>query len=253
MARRRNRRRFSPAKAVAGLLGFAALLGAVYVLLINYVFVVREVGVQMPQDCRFTAQQVAQVSGVKLGTRLDRIDEAEIAQNVLNSGWLCLEGVEVIYPDRLQITVSQRRPAALVSHVSTLLVTDSDGIMIEQVSGDPGYPGCVYITDIDIRRAHPGQRLQAADNTKIDAMVMLLKGLEEVSCQDLISWASVAQSRAMRLYSGNHVYVELGDGSRMPDKLRLMEAALTDMIHRGESLGTLNVSSGIYADYAPQN
>lgn len=231
----------------------AVVLAAVYFLMMNYLFVVRRVSVQLPQNSRFTAQQAAASTGIVVGTRLDRVDRAAVAQALQDTGWLILEDMELKYPDQVHLVVSERKPAAMVSHVSTLLVTDSDGVLIEQVSGDPGYADCLYVTDVDIRRAQPGQPLQSGTSGKIEGMVALLKGLEQVPCHDLIAWASLESPRNIRLYSSNHVWVSMGDEEKMTDKLRLAEAALSDMISKDEKLGKLNVSSGLYADYAPED
>lgn len=234
------------------LLGLAAMGWLVYFLLTNYVFVVRKVSVELPTDSRFTQQQAASAAGIRLGTRMDRLDTEAFEKGLQASGWLELEKFEIDYPDHVNLIVRERKPAAMISDAGTLLVIDSDGVLIEQVSGDPGYPDCIYIQDVEIRRAQPGQQLQTNDPEKIESIVALLKGLESVPCHDLISRASMADARNIRLYSVNHVWVEMGAGERMAEKLYWAEAALTDMVARGEQLGTLYVSSGKHADYAPQ-
>lgn len=249
--RRRARRRIGARHIPAILLCLAAAALLVWFLLTNYVFVVRSTGVQLPENSRYTPQQVMQQSGLKLGTRMDRIDEAAIAQNLQDTGWLVLEDIQLQYPGHVVLAVSERRPAAMVSHVSTLIITDAQGIMIEQVKGDPGYDNCVYVTDMDIRRAQPGHALQPTESKRFEALTALLQGLEEVPCHDLIGWVTMEDPRDLRMYATNHVWVELGDSDDMADKLRWTEAALTDLIARGEKLGTLNVASGKHADYSP--
>ena len=251
MARKRRRRRMT----AGGLLSWAAALAvtalAVYLVLTNYVFVVRSVGVELSGD-RYTSQQVVLESGLTLGTRMDRIDQEAIARRLGDTGWLRLEEIRLEYPNRAVLVVAERTPAALVSHVSTMLVTDSDGVLIEQVTGDPGYSNCLYVTDVDVKRAQPGQPLQAATVGKINALVALLKGFEQVPCQSLISWATMENPQNIMMYSTNHVWVEMGGSENIADKLRWTQAVLEDLIARGEKLGTLNVSSGTHADYAPQ-
>ena len=237
---------------LAILMGIAILGLTVYLIVTNYVFVVRHVSVQLPDNSRFTPQQVALESGLHLGTRMDEIDVDLIARNLQDTGWLYLQDVVLQYPSGVQLVVEQRKPAALVSHVSTVIVTDANGIVIEQASGDPGYSNCVYVTDIDVHRAVPGYLLEASTDGKVDAMVALLQGFAEVPCQDLISFATLENPRNVRLYSTNHVWVVMGEGEKMADKLRWTEAALTDLIAKGEKLGTLNVVGGNHADYAPQ-
>lgn len=250
MARRRRRGNSWKKLLAKAALG-AALLALIYFLITNYLFVVRRVDVVLPEGSRFTPQQAAGCTNLRVGTRLDRVDRESVASALRDTGWLVLEDLRVQYPDCVRIEVSERRPAALVSHGGTLLVTDAEGIMIAQVSGDAGYEDCLYVTEMDIRRAQPGQALQSSSSGKMEAMTALLQALEEVPCRDLIARASIESARNIKLYSVNHVWVEMGDKERMADKLRLTEAALTDMIAKQESLGTLNVSGGRYADYAP--
>lgn len=252
MARRRNRKKLRPGQVCTLILAAAVVAAAAYFLITNYLFVVRSIAVQLPEGARFTQQQAAQQSGLKLGARMDRIDEAAIAQQLAGTGWLELEDVRLEYPSHVELVVSQRKPAALVSHVSTVLVTDADGVVIEQVAGEPNYPDCVYVTDLDVKRAQPGHVLQSGSRGKVEALTALLQGFEEVPCQELISWVTLEEPKNVKMYSTNHVWVEMGEPENMADKLRWTEAALNDLIARGENLGTLNVSSGRHADYAPQ-
>lgn len=254
MARRRHRKRekITPGKVLTLIIAAGIVAAVAYFLITHYLFVVRSVSVQLPESARYTPQQVASQSGLKLGTRMDRIDETALAQQLAGTGWLELKDVQLQYPNHVQLVVEERKPAALVSHVSTVLVTDADGVLIEQVSGQPGYPDCVYVTDVDVKRAQPGHVLESGSRGKIEAMVALLQGFEEVPCQELISWATLEDPRNVKMYSTNHVWVEMGEPENMADKLRWTEAALNDLIARGEKLGTLNVSSGKHADYAPQ-
>lgn len=225
---------------------------AVYLVLTNYVFVVRSVSVRMDADERFSPQEVVLLSGVELGTRMDRINGAAVAQRLADTGWLELEAIEQNYPNNVTLQVAVRRPAALISHVGTLLVVDDKGVMIEQVNAQPAYENCIYVTDMDVSFRKAGRRLQSATSGQMDALLAILEAMQEVGCQRLVDTVSMKNPQQLILYSINGVQVKLGDGSRMKDKLRWTQAVVNDLIERQESFGTLNVTSGTHADYYPQ-
>lgn len=238
--------------ALRTLLLLALIALAVYLVLTNYVFVVRSVSVRMEEDGRFTKQDVVLLSGVKLGTRMDRIDGASVAQQLADTGWLELEAIEQNYPSNVTLQVAVRRPAALISHVGTLLVVDDKGVVIEQVNAQPAYANCVYVTDMDVSFQKAGRRLQSATSGQMDALLVILEAMQKVGCQKLVDTLSMKNPQQLILYSVNGVQVKLGDSSRMEDKLRWTQAVVNDLIERQESFGTLNVTSGTHADYYPQ-
>ena len=47
------------------------------------------------------------------------------------------------------------------------------------------------------------------------------------------------------------VIVKLGDTDNMDEKIRWLRSAVSDLETRGETRGTLDVSSGTRADYRP--
>lgn len=244
-------RRGAPRALRIGLLAAVAAL-VIYLLLTNSVFVVRKVSVRMEENDRYSQQEVVLLSGVKLGTRMDRIDGAAIAQSLADTGWLELLSVEPDYPNTVVLEVSVRRPAALISHVGTLLVADEKGVVIEQVNSMPEYENCVYVTDLNVSFQKAGRRLQSATPGQMDALLALLEAMETVGCQNIVDTVSVNDPQQLIIYSTNGVEVELGDCERMEAKLSWMKAVIEDLIRRQESFGTLNVTSGTHADYYPQ-
>ncbi len=244
-------RRGAP-RALRTMLLLAVVALAVYLLLTNYVFVVRSVSVRMTGDARYSQQEVVLMSGVTLGTRMDRVDDAAVAQQLADTGWLDLRAIEQNYPNNVTLEVAVRRPAALISHVGTLLVVDAEGVVIEQVQTRPDYPNCVYVTDLDVSFQKPGRKLQSATAGQMDALTSLLAAMEQVGCQAVVDTLSVDDPQQLVLYSTNGVRVELGNGDRMADKLKWMQAVVNDLIEREENFGTLYVSSGTHADYYPQ-
>lgn len=244
-------RRGAP-RALRKLLLVAVVALAVYLVLANYVFVVRSVSVRMEDESRYTKQDVVLLSGVTLGTRMGKIDDLAVSQRLADTGWLDLQAIEQNYPNNVTLEVAVRRPAALISHVGTLLVADKEGVVIEQVKARPAYADCVYVTDLDVSFQKPGRRLQSATSGQMDALTALLEAMEQVGCQGIVDTVSVDDPLQLVIYSTNGVRVELGDGERMEDKLRWMQAVVNDLIARQESFGTLYVSSGTHADYYPQ-
>lgn len=244
-------RRGAP-RALRTMLLVAVIALAVYLVLTNYVFVVRSVSVRMDDESRYTRQDVVLLSGVTLGTRMGKIDDLAVTQRLADTGWLDLQAIEQNYPNNVTLEVAVRRPSALISHVGTLLVTDREGVVIEQVKARPDYPDCVYVTDLDVSFQKIGRKLQSATSGQMDALISLLEAMEKVGCQGIVDTISVKDPQQLILYSTNGVRVELGDGERMADKLRWMQAVVNDLIARQENFGTLYVSSGTHADYYPQ-
>ena len=101
MRKRKKRRSIGPWLAAIALLALA-----VWLLVANLVFVVREVQVEGCGD--IPAQEVVRMSGIRLGSRMRAVDAARVADAVENDGRLAFVSLERKLPGKLLLTVRRR-------------------------------------------------------------------------------------------------------------------------------------------------
>lgn len=230
-------------KIIGALIILAALI-AIAVFLDTTVFAVRDfvvVGVEGE-----AAQNVVRVSGVKMGSRIRKVDCARALHNVEQSGeYRCL-GVTTELPDTVRIEVEARVCVAATEINGNLAQLDQDGYVIRVGQEMP--ENALYVTGLSARDAVPGTLL-STDASKLAILADLVDALNVSGAWDYVSEFNAEDQKDLYIYSRTGMIVHLGDGERLESKLVWMKAALADLEASGRTSGHLDVSSGRQADY----
>ncbi len=239
-AKRRRRKNFLPAVILVAILAIA-----VYLLLDNYVFVVRDIEVIGAQT--MGAEDVIRLAQLPIGKPLRQVREEKVRRALESTGKLALESIQTKPPNRVLLTVRERRQAALVQNAGQVLALDSDGVVIAQYQSVPE-ESSVYVTGLNVRHFALGSQI-GGDSQAVEDMVAVLRALQAVDAEALVSELNVADSQQLYFYSRTGIQVMLGSNDNMERKLQWMKSALLDLEGRGETRGRLDVSSGNKADF----
>lgn len=225
-----------------------AVLGiAMWILLANVVFVVRDVTVigagEVPEaDARH-------LSGIQLGTRMTAIREERVRLDVESDGRLAFVGLKKRLPSRVELTVRPRSMDAVILVAGKILVLDSDAYVVR--IGDSLPENSVpYVTGIKDAYYTLGRQLDTADG-RCPAMKAVVEALKSQNATAYVSELNVSNTADLRITTRTGMTVLLGDAEDMPAKIAWMAAALADLEARGQTTGQLDVSSGTKADYRP--
>lgn len=220
---------------------------AVWLVLTNLVFQVRDVRVA---GARSVAEQdVVRLSGIRLGSRMNALDEESIRLAVESTGTLALVDVRLRYPSTVILTVRERTHDAVILQAGKILVLDSDGYVVSAGDAMPA-ESVPYVTGLRPSTYRLGQRLNATD-AALDAMKTVLEELKAQNATGYVSELNVEELKDIRILTRKGTNVLLGDTQNMTAKIAFMAQALADLERRGESLGRLDVSSGRRGDFLP--
>lgn len=115
-----------------------AAAGTGYVLLNSPFFSVRSV--QVLGCSRLTPGQVVEVSGIREGANIFSVPTGEVAERVATIPWVqsatCLRRL----PGTIEISVVERKAAAVTPHHNSFVVLDQDGWVIEVRESPAGLP-----------------------------------------------------------------------------------------------------------------
>ena len=242
MRKRRKRQPMGPWIAAA-----AVLIAALWILLANVVFVVRNVRVVGAGD--LSDAEVVHLSGIRLGGRMSAVDEARVHLDVESSGQLAFVSLEKRLPDTLVLTVRPRTLDALILQAGKILVLDSDAYVVRVTDRLPE-GDVIYVTGIKAAYYTLGRQLDTGDG-RCAAMKAVVEALKKQGATRYVAELSVANTEAMRVITRTGMTVTLGDAQSMDAKIAWMAGALSDLEARGETSGLLDVSSGTKADYRP--
>lgn len=229
------------------LIAVLILAAALWALLANAVFVVRDV--QVVGAGEVPEADVRHLSGIRLGARMSALDEAKIHLDVESDGRVAFVGLERKFPNRVVLTVRPRTMDALIIQAGKILVLDSDAYVVAVADSLPSGQ-VVYVTGIRASNYALGRQLDLADG-RCAAMKAVVEALKQQGATGYVSELNVTNTADLRLISRTGATVLLGDASDMDAKVAWLAGALSDLQARGEGGGTLDVSSGTKADYRP--
>lgn len=226
----------------------AILALALWLLLTNVVFVVREV--QVIGAGEIPEADVRRLSGIRLGSRISAVDAERVRLDVESDGRVAFVSLARRLPNRVVLTVRPRTEDAVILQAGKIVVLDSEGYVVS-AGGDRLPEGnAVYVTGIKASYYTLGRQLDTADG-RVGCMRAVLEALKAQRATAYVSELSVADTADLRVITRTGITVLLGDSSNMTEKITWMAGTLADLEARGETTGTLDVSSANKADYAP--
>lgn len=133
--RRRDERRHRLRNVLIGALAVALVIGAVYVVAFSPALAARAVTVNGAKV--LTKTEVLDAAGVAAGTPLVWIDPVTIAERV--SGLPAVSEVTVsrVWPDRVRIAVTERKPRLAIPAGRGYLLADASGVVFQAVEHAP--------------------------------------------------------------------------------------------------------------------
>lgn len=217
----------------------------VWLLLTNYVFLIRNVQVVGAGD--MSEADVVRLSGIPLGGRLNAVDKAALRAKLESTGQLAFVSAEKKYPDTVVLTVRQRSRDAITLQAGKLLVLDSDGYVVSvgDVAPEDGMP---YVMGLKFSTYRLGKQIDAPES-RLNAMKAVLEALKAHNAMGYVSEINLEHLSDIELIARKGIVVSLGDADNMNNKIIWMVGALQDLESRGETLGRLDVSSGSKADF----
>ena len=242
----RNKRRKN--NILPRLAAVAAAGLALWLLLTNVVFVVRNVQVEGAGE--IPAEDVLRLSGIRLGSSMGRVKADDVRLAVESDGRLAFVGLEKRYPNALLLTVRLRSHDAVVLQGGKVLLLDSDGY-VAQVADRMPDGQMPYISGLRASYYLLGRQLDMADG-RVAAMSAVLNALKARGATQYASEISVENIEDLRIITRTGMTVLLGNAENMSDKIAWMAGALADLESRGETNGRLDVISGAKADYRPE-
>lgn len=243
----KKRKRPARSRALPWIAAATVVLVALWLLLTNAVFVVRDV--QVVGSGEIPESDVRHLSGIRLGSRIFSVDEERVRLNVESDGRVAFVGLSRRLPNRVVLTVRPRTKDAVILQGGKILVLDSDAYVVSVTDRVPD-ANAVYVTGLRASTYMLGRQLDTADG-RCGCMKVVLEALKAKGATVYAAELNVADTANLKLITRTGMTVLLGNSENMENKVAWMAGALADLEARGETDGQLDVSSATKADYAP--
>ena len=211
-----------------------AVLCVAALLIKSRVFTLKEIVVQ--GNSAYSDAEIAALSGLILGEDTLKIEKSRIKGNFSRNHYVELIEMDILYPDRVLLTVRERQPRAAVNCAGVILVIDAEGVILERMASMPA-----------------GDLITVSMNVSLsaqEAMKLILAGLDAQGMTGLISEINVRDRFNLYMVSNTGVQIILGEKDDLHDKLVLARLVLEKLTEEGVMSGVLDVSTGKNAVYA---
>lgn len=225
---------------------FMVMLCAVTWLIKSRVFILKEIVVQGNEV--YSDEEIVALSGLTLGEDTLKIEKSRIQGNFSRNCYVELIEMDILYPDRVLLTIRERRPCAVVNCAGVMLVIDSEGVILERMTGSPSDD--LITVSMNASLSTQGHSVESTKAGELETMTLILEGLEAQGMTELIAEINVRDRFNIYMISRTGVQIMLGEKDDMDDKLLLTRLVLEKLTNEGITRGVLDVSTGQNAVYA---
>lgn len=243
----RTGRKGGVAKALLVIGVIAVICGIAIGIYFDKVMVVKTLTVQGVDDA--AKQDVARMSGIRLGQSIYDVDSRQVAINLREDGYIKLVDLEVIKPDTVVLTAARRQKVAALEHLGFLYVVDREMSVLECLSGMSD-AGVLRITGAQIQQTPVGMAVNMEENVR-DTAAQVLSAIEDAGLGDEIAELNVASVHDLYVVTRSRYVFRLGTAQRLAEKLAWVRPMVEQLTGEGRTSGTVDVSGVSAADYMP--
>ena len=249
MARRRRRNRRNGRGRLSflyRLLAFLLICGAIIAALVLFFKVER---VEISGAERYTQQEVADASGVQLGSNLILMDKYAVASRI--TGMLSyVESVQITrsLPSTLRITVTECHATAAVEQEGTVWLLSGTGKIVDTAQSAEGH---TRITGLTLLEPQVGQTAAAAEGQEYACgrMLALLEQLRSKEMLENVQQIQLDDASAVTLRYLDRFTVLLPWDADMDYKMNYLQAVV-ERLENNEH-GTINMMQDQKVNFIP--
>jgi hypothetical protein len=222
---------------------FIVMLVCALVFVAYEIFTVRYINVN---GCKtLSADSVVALSGIKKGELVFDVNTKKVTEAIGTNPYLKPVSVKVEYPNKVDITVQERKEAAYLQEGSTVLLIDDECWLLKINNG--ANTGNTEVTGISLGAYKIGERLNASDDYQLDMLSEVLKEIESSGAVVKSIDMSIAADVVLKFDNG--FKAEIGDDTGLDNKFKLIKSSIEKLKSLGKTGGTIDVVTGTNAYY----
>lgn len=199
---------------VAGLLGILLLL-----VLLAAFFAFRITGIDVSGVCtRYSAEEIVEISGLKRGKHI-LMQDLSAARDKLNNDPYLSASVKYVFPNKINITVSQRRGIGAVQwgpDSEYLALIDQKGFVLETNLASQG--GLPMVKGLVVTRVVAGKKIGDDADEQVQSTLDVLNALDEFGILNSIKTIDMSETMGISLFTPEGYRIELGNVSDLATK-----------------------------------
>lgn len=199
-------------------------------------------------DQALSSEQKAEIiraSTLKMGAQIDSIADltGNVEMGVNSTGFARFEDIERVSNGTLRLTVSVRKPIAVIAGGGNYIQIDQEG-MVMSVSSQMPSNELVYVTGADVSNYYKGKTIVLRKENQLKDIIRIASAIQSLGYQSTYSELNVKDLKDIYLVTNTNQIIEIFDGKNIDKTLRMVE----EIIKSGGVKGKITIS-GDYAGY----
>ena len=222
---RHGRRKRARRKETLAAVGAVTLLFAVALLCFLFFFKVQHIEVSDPAQQRYTNEQIAEASGIRIGENLFLL-KTGAAEERLKQALPFLENVTVKrkFPSSVTVSVTYARPAMAVPDAGGYILLNAEGKVLQ--TGVRALSDFVAeLRGVTVSAATPGEPVQFGEEGMFETVTGLARAFAQAGFLDVTVY-DVSDLQNVTVEVNYKIDVKLGSAARAAEKLALAKAVI---------------------------
>lgn len=198
---------------------------------------------------------IISLSGVSYGDNIFKISKEKVKNRIQdNAPFPIVEAISFKLPDEVAITVQERTPAAVIPYLSSYIVIDAGGLILDIIKQQPEvvYP---VIDGLEIQNLTKGKPLDSieSDDYKQRILISLLEEIYACGVEDIIKVINMENPDDILLKTRDDIQIIVGQAVEIDKKLAWLQSdAYTEVLERDIN-GVMDISVSGKAIFRPES
>lgn len=188
--------------------------------------------VEVAGTVRVAKEDIARASGLRAGAHLLKLPMERISARIERVPRIHSVKIERIIPSTVRVTVTEREPIAEVSVGPRTYLVDSEGVVLEEGTGQP-----IRVIDLPIEQVAIGERIRL---DQYSSALSVARGIEPAVRRRLLRIRAPSVDRISLELDGGLLIV-YGAPERMGEKNYAVRTVMEDLAKRGERAASIDV------------
>lgn len=187
---------------------------------------------------------IINISGISKGDNIFKIDKKLVKSRIEGSApFPRILGISIKLPDEVLISIEERTPVALIPYLSSYLVIDESGFILDIIKED-NVPSLPIVEGIHITRLTKGSLLEVSesDNYRYKILTVMLEAVTEWEFGELIHTISLNNPDEISLLTRDGISVYVGQAVELDRKMGWLDSEAYTKVLQSEQEGSLDVS-----------
>lgn len=215
---------------------WAGLLTAAY-------FVLKIKTIEVAGDVSFPKDEIAQISGIKVDSQIWLANIEKAKKNIQENPYIKVESIKRQYPDKILITVSQRKEVAAISYQNLSVIIDGEGYVLS-IGARAQLDGLLLVTGMHSTGYSLNQKLGQDTDFYGNTLISIITALRDKNLLERIAELDMSNPLSIVMKTTDGVDVLLGQAEDLSVKLDHMAIVLPELMKLGYATsGTLDLSA----------